>query len=292
MLLFSVFVITGCGPSEEEKKNKLLLERQKIQQEREEVAIITCNILYESSILGGAQRIKEVNIAREKLNEGKFLGRDKQIQEAFEYDLCVELVLNDDFKNKLELAKKEKREEEERLAELKKKRSLIEAQETLRLANLKRKQLEERVKEEARIKQEALSEWGKELYVEINQRIHNLSVINPVFEYDYSPKLKFKISCTSLVRMLKGKIIVTFKDGYEITKSDLSSGCNYQSHGFFEFSDNGFSAYIDVAAQLSIKDISIAVSGLTNRGYEVFPELKPTNYDLSYSTLLEVPLTF
>ena len=147
-------------------------------------------------------------------------------------------------------------------------------------------------KEEARIKQEALSEWGKELYVEINQRIHNLSVINPVFEYDYSPKLKFKISCTSLVRMLKGKIIVTFKDGYEITKSDLSSGCNYQSHGFFEFSDNGFSAYIDVAAQLSIKDISIAVSGLTNRGYEVFPELKPTNYDLSYSTLLEVPLTF
>ena len=177
MLLFSVFVITGCGPSEEEKKNKLLLERQKIQQEREEVAIITCNILYESSILGGAQRIKEVNIAREKLNEGKFLGRDKQIQEAFEYDLCVELVLNDDFKNKLELAKKEKREEEERLAELKKKRSLIEAQETLRLANLKRKQLEERVKVEARIKQEALSEWGKELYVEINQRIHNLSVI-------------------------------------------------------------------------------------------------------------------
>ena len=80
LIIFSVFVITGCGPSEEEKKNKLLLERQKIQQEREEVAIITCNILYESSILGGAQRIKEVNIAREKLNEGKFLGRDKQIK--------------------------------------------------------------------------------------------------------------------------------------------------------------------------------------------------------------------
>jgi parvulin-like peptidyl-prolyl isomerase len=105
LLLLTAIFLTACGPSQEEK---------------EEIAIISCNIMSESRNMDGAVRIKEINAAREKMGEDAFLGLDDAIKQSFEYGLCRELVLNDpDYIDKLtatleiELARL-KAEEEER----------------------------------------------------------------------------------------------------------------------------------------------------------------------------------
>ena len=63
--------------------------------ERNETAIITCNILSETRNFQSSERIKEINLAREKLGEELFLEGNDKIIEAFRYELCKELVLND-----------------------------------------------------------------------------------------------------------------------------------------------------------------------------------------------------
>ena len=105
LLLLTAIFLSACGPSNQAK---------------EEIAIITCNIMGESRNMDGAVRIKEINAAREKLGEDAFLGSDDAIKQSFEYGLCRELVLNDpDYIDKLtatleiELARL-KAEEEER----------------------------------------------------------------------------------------------------------------------------------------------------------------------------------
>ena len=75
-----LFFLVGCGPS---------------MQEKEEIAIITCNIMGESREMDSGMRIKEINAAREKMGENAFLGKDDVIQESFDYGLCKELVLNE-----------------------------------------------------------------------------------------------------------------------------------------------------------------------------------------------------
>ena len=57
LLLMTVF-LTACGPSPQEK---------------EDIAVVTCNILSEIANTDGATRIKEINAAREKLGEDAFL---------------------------------------------------------------------------------------------------------------------------------------------------------------------------------------------------------------------------
>jgi len=115
LLLLTAILLTACGPSQKEK---------------EEIAIITCNIMGESRNMDGAVRIKEINAAREKMGEDSFLGSDDAIKQSFKYGLCRELVLNDhDYIDKLtaaleiELARlkaeeeeREKREESARIA--------------------------------------------------------------------------------------------------------------------------------------------------------------------------------
>lgn len=112
-------ILIGCGPSDQEKQ---------------ETAIITCNIMGESRNMDAAIRIREINSARESIGEDAFLGTDSDIKEAFEYGLCQELVLNDpnydgklsnikdqeriELEEKLEAERiaREEREEAERIA--------------------------------------------------------------------------------------------------------------------------------------------------------------------------------
>ena len=49
----------------------------------------------ESTTIDGSKRIKEINEAREKINEEPFLGKDIEIREAIKYGVCTNLVLND-----------------------------------------------------------------------------------------------------------------------------------------------------------------------------------------------------
>ena len=75
-----LMMVVSCGMSEKEKN---------------EIAIITCNIIAESRNMDASLRIKEVNAAREKIGEEKFLETDEYIKTAYKYGLCKELVLND-----------------------------------------------------------------------------------------------------------------------------------------------------------------------------------------------------
>lgn len=72
--------LAGCGMSAEEKTN---------------IAAATCSLLSEYSDSDGVARIKEINSAREKLKQPLFLGSGEDIQDALEYGLCADLILND-----------------------------------------------------------------------------------------------------------------------------------------------------------------------------------------------------
>ena len=59
----------------------------------------------ESRNMDAAIRLREINVAREQIGEEKYLSTDYEIKEAFKYGLCKELVLNNDYQNKLLEAK-------------------------------------------------------------------------------------------------------------------------------------------------------------------------------------------
>lgn len=80
-IFLAALTLTACGPS---------------QQEIDDTATITCNIMAESRNMDSAFRIKEINEAREKIGAGPYLGNDEQIRDSFEMDLCKELVKGDD----------------------------------------------------------------------------------------------------------------------------------------------------------------------------------------------------
>ena len=101
--------LVACGPSQEEIDN---------------IATITCNIMGESRNMDAAMRIKEINSAREKIGQAPYLGTDDGIKESFEWGMCEELVKNDPaYQNQLtELkvsAAEQKRIAEEQAAEQK-----------------------------------------------------------------------------------------------------------------------------------------------------------------------------
>ena len=107
-----LILLTACGPSLDEKQN---------------IATITCNIMGESRNMDASMRIKEINIAREKIKEEPYLMGDAEIKESFEYGLCEELVLADpEYKNKMLSIKEairvleEQKREEARIAREKK----------------------------------------------------------------------------------------------------------------------------------------------------------------------------
>ena len=95
LLLLSIILLTACGPSPEEKKN---------------IAAVTCSIMSETRNMDSAVRVEKMNNAREKIGGEPFLGGDDAIQEAFEWGLCQELVLNETYYEILQPLKDAKRE--------------------------------------------------------------------------------------------------------------------------------------------------------------------------------------
>jgi len=102
LLLLTAIFLTACGPSQEEKKN---------------VAAVTCSIMGETRNMDAAVRVREMNDAREKIGGEPFLRGDDAIQEAFEWGLCQKLVLNEIYDETLQSLKDTKRERERIAAE-------------------------------------------------------------------------------------------------------------------------------------------------------------------------------
>ena len=106
IFLSTLFLLVACGPSNEDKQN---------------VATITCNIIAETKNMDPAMKIKEMNNAREKINGEPYLfGKDK-INESLKYNLCENLVLlSEPEYEKVLLAAKEEAELQEKRKEIEK----------------------------------------------------------------------------------------------------------------------------------------------------------------------------
>tara|TARA_B110001450_G_scaffold159250_1_gene148541 strand:- start:200 stop:1117 length:918 start_codon:yes stop_codon:yes gene_type:complete len=102
LIIFSLILLAACGPSQEEK---------------EKVAAVTCSIMGETRNMDAAVRVEKMNEVREKIGGEAFLRGDDAIKEAFEYDLCQELVLNEFYDETLQPLKDAKRERERIAAE-------------------------------------------------------------------------------------------------------------------------------------------------------------------------------
>ncbi len=118
-------LLASCGPSSEEKL-KVEMERQRVEQEANEklaeekanrISAVTCSIMGETKNMDAAVRVREMNDAREKIGGEPFLKGDDAIKEAFEYGLCQELVLNENYYETLQTLKDAKRERERIAAE-------------------------------------------------------------------------------------------------------------------------------------------------------------------------------
>jgi len=101
-LVLIVFGIVGCSMPQEEKEN---------------IAAVTCSIMSETLNMDAAVRVRELNEAREKIGGEPFLRGDAAIKEAFEWGLCQELVLNENYDETLQPLKDAKRERERIAAE-------------------------------------------------------------------------------------------------------------------------------------------------------------------------------
>ena len=129
LLLLTAIFLTACGPSPEEK---------------EEIAIITCNIMGESRNMDGSMRIREINAAREKIGEDAFLGSDEDIKTSLMNKLCKELVLNNNYEATLNAKLQADREAEnaklqaDREAEIKAKKNKQDAKDKYRAAVIKK----------------------------------------------------------------------------------------------------------------------------------------------------------
>jgi antitoxin component YwqK of YwqJK toxin-antitoxin module len=98
-----VFLVS-CGSSDEEKR---------------QIAAITCSIMSETRNMDGAVRVEKINEAREKIGGEAFLSGDDKIKESFELGLCETLVVDSDQYEKMVAAIEanvRQKEEEERIA--------------------------------------------------------------------------------------------------------------------------------------------------------------------------------
>jgi antitoxin component YwqK of YwqJK toxin-antitoxin module len=101
LIILSLVLLVSCGVSQKDKN----------------IAAVTCSIMGETRNMDAAVRVREMNDAREKIGGEPFLGGDSAIQEAFEWGLCQELVLNESYKEILQPLKDAKRERERIAAE-------------------------------------------------------------------------------------------------------------------------------------------------------------------------------
>ena len=222
LYIISLVLITACGPS---------------LQEKEEIAIVACNIMGESLDMNASLRIKEMNEAREKIKEKRFLEGDAKIKESFTYGLCKELVINDsDYENKLtelkelERIAKEKVEKLEKLAREKR-------DEEQRLTREKRDE-EQRLTREKRDEEQRLAtikhNEGIKKYFE--KYPPSFSLIDIAFDnYNGYSKNWLGINFTILVKNACGfdvKLDISFKNGKTLNyNSNRGRGlqCNQES---------------------------------------------------------------
>ena len=72
------------------------------QEEKQKIAAGSCTVMGETRNIDGAVRVEKINDAREKIGTEPFFSGDGAIKEALTWDLCQELVLNENYDEKLQ----------------------------------------------------------------------------------------------------------------------------------------------------------------------------------------------
>ena len=75
-----ILLLVGCGMSEDEKQ---------------QLASSTCNVISNAAGDDSTTRLKELNSAREQLGEALYTGSDDDIRDSVKFGICESLVLND-----------------------------------------------------------------------------------------------------------------------------------------------------------------------------------------------------
>jgi mono/diheme cytochrome c family protein len=225
LIILSFVILASCGVSQEEKTN---------------IAAVTCSIMGETRNMDAAVRVREMNDAREKIGGEPFLRGDSAIQEAFEWGLCQELVLNvtyDETLKSLKSIKDAKRESKRIAAEKLAKEKKI-AEEHLALQEeeeLKRRYsyVESCVSATQDCKA-ALVEVGEQVYSTYCSGCHQTggegisgvfpSIINNSIVVNKSKYLKV------LLNGVKGTAMQSFRD--QLTPIDLASVATYTMYSF------------------------------------------------------------
>ena len=96
LLLILPLLLVGCSMPQEEKEN---------------ITAVTCSIMSETRNMDAAIRVEKMNDARDKIDGEPFLRGDAAIKEAFDWELCQELVLNEDYDERLQSLKELKQDE-------------------------------------------------------------------------------------------------------------------------------------------------------------------------------------
>ena len=178
------------------------------QTDKEEIAIITCNVMAESRNMDAAMRIKEINSAREQIGEERFLLTDESIKESLKYGLCKNLVLNDDsYSENLETLKaiaaealriEREKAEEERIAREKK-------AEAERIAREKKAEAERIALEQAKKRyRESILSSIKDYKLEVKRAWVRLA----------GEEVKVTINCNNSLSGLNVNLIVKFQGGH------------------------------------------------------------------------------
>ena len=138
LVILGMFLLTSCGQSQEEKKD---------------IAAVTCSIMSETRNIDAVVRVREMNSAREKIGGEPFLRGDDAIIESLSYELCEELVLNDNYDESYRLRQREiDREIDEAIRELEQEsikqkiadheRRRLQKEEIIRLEKIRKEKLE------------------------------------------------------------------------------------------------------------------------------------------------------
>ena len=264
VVLIFLLILTACGPSQEEIEN---------------TAIITCNIMGESRNMDAAMRIREINAAREKIGAAPFLKTDDAIKESFEYGLCEELVKDDpEYQIKLlaikkllleaELAAAEKKQKEAARAEealrQKREREAIEraerrAQEAERQRIRREKAAEaKRQKEIKRIERELAYKEKVEEYLQLVGEVPSILSIKTD---KVQKRITTRLACSPRLNGIDYDLVLTFAGEKHLRVSDSFYYCRGFAYStVFDIADRFFfesPSLIDdlVSAELEVRKL-------------------------------------
>ena len=180
-LVLMVFGLVGCSMPQEEKEN---------------IAAVTCSIMSETLNMDAAVRVRELNEAREKIGGEPFLRGDAAIKEAFEWGLCQELVLNENYDETLQPLKDAKRELERIAAEKRAEEQRIAEEERIEA---------ERIAEEKRIEAARIAEEKRVEAIRIAEEKQRIADTKPAVKEEFHSNGKLKSRKTYQSKVEGGK---------------------------------------------------------------------------------------